>query len=215
MKQKRKPWSRRAKIVRNLLLAALLGLLMWDAWGWPSFSFHADLRRQERRMLFPEPETSVELKLSSGRPFRIDQAGDMALTSFCSKGRFFTNAQIYPRKLREGPDLISLPLPINPFSQFSQPVERADSHPASDIHFAALRPPEGSARAILTIYNEAGKLVLTAEGEQDGDVFWFYIGREYTLEVWFNRENETLAEGYTYELAFYDGDNDILQEITG
>lgn len=210
MKQKRKSWSRRAKIVRNLLLAALLGLLTWDAWGWPSFSFHADLRRQERRMLFPEPETAVELvEQPSGQPFRIDQAGDVALTSFCSKGRFFTNAQIFLRKLREGPDLIALPLPVHP------EVEADDPYVKSVILFAALRPPEGSARAVLTLYNDTGDIVLTSEGEQDGDVFWFYIGREYLVELWTGRENETLPEGYTYELAFYDGDNDILQEITG
>lgn len=209
MKQKRKPWSRRAKIVRNLLLAALLGLIMWDAWGWPSFSFHADLRRQERRRLFPEPEMSVELKLSSGRPFRIDQAGDMALTSFCNKGRFFTNAQIYPRKLREGPDLIALPLPIN------LEVEADDPYVKSAILFAALRPPESSARALLTFYNDTGDIVLTTEGDQDGEMFLFYIGMEHMLELWTGRDNETLPEGYTYELAFYDGEDNILREITG
>lgn len=209
MKKKRKPWSRRAKIVRNLLVAALLGLMMWDAWGWPSFSFHADLRRQERRRLFPEPEMSVELKLSSGRPFRIDQAGDVALTSFCSKGRLFTNAQIYPRKLREGPDLIALPLPIN------LEVEADDPYVKSAILFAALRPPEGSARAVLTFYNDTGDIVLTTEGDQDGEMFLFYIGMEHMLELWTGRDNETLPEGYTYELAFYDGEDNILWEITG
>ena len=35
------------------------------------------------------------------------------------------------------------------------------------------------------------------------------------IKLWIGRENETLPEGYTYELAFYDGDNNILQEITG
>lgn len=209
MKKKRAPWSRRAKIVRNLLLTALLGLMMWDAWGWPTFSFYADLRRDQRRMLFPEPETSVELKLSSGRLFRIDQAGDMALTSFCSKGHFFTNAIIFPRKLRDGPDLIALPLSIH-----SQ-LEADHPHAKSNILFAALRPPEGSVRATLTFYNDTGDAVLTTEGDQNGEMFLFYIGTEYLVELWTGRDSETLPEGYTYELAFYDGGDNILQEISG
>ena len=55
MKKKRAPWPRWAKVARNILLTALLALLAWDMWGWPSLSFRADLRRAERRMLIPEP----------------------------------------------------------------------------------------------------------------------------------------------------------------
>lgn len=207
MKQKRKPWSRRAKIVRNLLLAALLGLMMWDAWGWPSFSFHADLRRRERQMLFPEPEAAVELELFYGNPFRVEVAENKAVMSMATRGSFFTVAHPSIYALREGPDLLAIPYTICVRDEAGQRQEWAV--------YAAFHPPEGSDRAALTIYNEARKLVLTAEGEQDGDVFWFYIGREYLVELWTGRENETLPEGYTYELAFYDGDNDILQEITG
>lgn len=46
-------------------------------------------------------------------------------------------------------------------------------------------------------------------------MFLFYIGTEYLFELWTGRDNETLPEGYTYELAFYDGEDNILREITG
>ena len=75
MKKRRGPWPRWAKILRNILLTALLFFLMWDAWLWPTFSYRADLRRVERRMLFPEPEMTLELETFYGDLYRIDLAG--------------------------------------------------------------------------------------------------------------------------------------------
>lgn len=206
MKQKRKPWSRRAKIVRNLLLAALLGLMMWDAWGWPSFSFHADLRRRERQMLFPEPEAAVELELFYGNPFRVEVAENKAVMSMATRGSFFTVAHPSIYTLREGPDLLAIPYTICVRDKAGQRQEW--------VVYAAFHPPEGSDRAALTIYSDTGNLLLTAEGVREEQMFLFYTHPE-EVELWAARLHETLPEGYTYKLAFYDGDNDILQEITG
>ena len=59
MRKKRAPWPRWAKVLRNLLLAVLLGFMMWDLWGHPTFFYMTNLRRRERRALFPAGAETV------------------------------------------------------------------------------------------------------------------------------------------------------------
>ncbi len=206
MKKKRAPWPRWAKVARNILLTALLALLAWDMWGWPSLSFRADLRRAERRMLIPEPETVVELKLSYGNPYRIELSGDVAVMAMYARGSLFSNA--YPTRyvLGEGPALLCVPFPVVSPDEAGQPLGCAA--------YVAVQPPEGSASAVLTLHNEDGNF--TAEGVPEERSFLFYArpqpdrdGYVSMGESWFR------PEMFTYELAFYDMEGRILQEISG
>lgn len=203
MRKKRTPWPRWAKILRNILLTALLGFMMWDAWGWPTFFFHADLRRTERRMLFPEPELAAEIETTGGVPYRIELAGDTAVTAYPSHGTFFTIANKSVHHLKKGPNLICI----------SRPVELSDGTGPSAC-YAALRPPENAARAVLALHNDDGDFL--AEGIRKGEIYLFYArpepdeyGRVQMGGNWF------FLPQCTYELAFYDADGNVIQEISG
>lgn len=206
MRKQRTPWPRWAKTARNILLTALLGLLAWDAWGWPSLSFRADLRRAERRMLIPEPEAAVDLKLSYGNPYRIEVSGNVAVMAMSVKGSFFTTA--YPARyiLGEGPELLCVPFPVVSPDEFGQPVTCAA--------YAAVHPPEDAVSAVLELHNEDGDFAV--EGVREGEIFLFYARPEPDSDgyvsvggSWFRPER------FTYELAFYDGDGNILRKISG
>ncbi len=204
MKKKRAPWPRWAKILRNLLLAVLLGVMMWDMWNQPTFSYMTDLRRRERRALFPEPEAVAELHTAGGGMYRVEAAGDMAVTSYPARGSFFAVANTSFRKLKDGPDLFSL----------FRTVELPDAagQPLTYAAYVAAHPPEGAAAAVLTLHNDDGDF--TVEGVREGEFFFFFArpepdekGRVSISGSWFS--------GYTYEVGFSDGNGNLIQEISG
>lgn len=206
MRKNRMLWPRRAKIVRNLLLSALLGFLMWDAWGWPTFSFRADLRRTERRMLFPEPELAAEIETAGGVPYRIELAGDVAVTAYPSRGTFFTIANHSVHRLEEGPNLLCLPRPVE--------LPDEEGQPLTCVCYAVLRPPKAAARAVLALHNDGGDF--REEGVREGDVYLFYVrpepdenGRVRISSSWF------LMKELNYELDFFDKDGDSICRISG
>ena len=146
MKKKRAPWPRWAKILRNLLLAALLGFMMWDLWDQPTFSYMEDLRRRERKMLFPEPEAVAEFNISGGMKYRVELTDDMAVTSYPAHGDFFTVANTSVLLLEEGPNLICI-------SRFVELPDEA-GQPMSYAAYAAAHPPKGAVSATLTLHND-------------------------------------------------------------
>lgn len=205
MKERRKPWPRWAKILRNLLLAALLGFMMWDLWDQPAFSYMADLRRRERKALFPEPEAIVEIDTARGRKYRIEQAGDMAVTSYPIRGAFFTVANASMHPLEEGPNLICV----------SVPVERPDEagQPMTCTAYAAVRPPEDAAGAVLTLHIDGGDYVVA--GIREGAFFLFYACPEPDENGVVMGGNWHFLSEFTYELEFFNQDGSSISLISG
>lgn len=202
MKKRRAPWPRWAKILRNILLTALLVFLMWDAWLWPTFSYRADLRRVERRMLFPEPEMTLELETFYGHLYRIDLAGDMAVTAFPLRGSFFAVANPSRHFLREEPELFCVPYEM-------APRDEADPRQPCAV-YAVFRPPADTARAVLTLHNKDGDFTAGSVWEEGICLFYVCPGLDVLAHnIW------CIPDNYTYELAFYDADGNVIQEISG
>ena len=206
MRKRRAPWPRWAKVLRNLLLAVLLGFMMWDLWDQPTFSYMEDLRRRERQMLFPEPEAVVEFDISGGMKYRIELTDDMAVTSYPVRGRFFTNANASAQPLKEGTYLLSV----------SRPVEWRDEtgQPMSCAAYVAVPPPEGAAAAELTLHIDGGNYVV--EGIREGEAFLFCArpepdeeGRVSLGGSWF------LLGDSAYELEFFDQNGGSISLISG
>ncbi|MDE7219395.1 MAG: hypothetical protein K2O45_07220 [Oscillospiraceae bacterium] len=200
MKEKRTPWPRWAKILRNLLLAVLLGFMMWDVWGHPTFFYMEDLRRRERRALFPEPEAVVELNTIGGVKYRIDVAEGMAVTSYPLRGDFFTNANASFHSLEEGPALLCVSRTAERPDEFGQPLTCAA--------YVAVHPPEDAAGAVLTLSNESAEHMV--EGIREGDVFLFY-DHEYATTG-----SALHMMGFSsYELEFSDKDGNSICQVSG
>lgn len=206
MKKKREGWPRWAKILRNLLLAALLGFMIWDLWDQPTLSYTEDLRRRERMILFPEPAAEVEFNISGGMKYRVELADDMAVTSYPARGKFFTNANASVWRLKEGPHLLCVPLPVDLRDEAGQPMSYAA--------YVAVHPPEDAAAAVLTLHMEEGDYVI--EGIREGEVFLFYArlepdedGRVSMGSFWF------WLEKLAYELEFFDKDENSICQVSG
>ena len=206
MKEKHKPWPRWAKVLRNLLLAALLGFMIWDLWDQPTFFYMTDLRRRERMMLFPEPEAVVEFNISGGMKYRVELSDDVAVTSYPTRGRFFTNANASVRRLEEGPCLLCASRPVDLRDEFGQPLSCAA--------YVAAHPPKDAAAAVLTLHMDEGDYVV--EGVREGDVFLFYARPEPDEEgrVWMDSSWFWL-ESLVYELEFFDEDGSSICQISG
>lgn len=204
MKKKRAPWPRWAKVLRNILLTALLGFLMWDAWGHPAFSYMADLRRTERQWLIPETEDVANVPRGIwDADIRIGWTEGAAVASYPVSGRFFTNAMAASYQLSDGPNLIALP--------WSVTILDGPGHMVSYACYAALQPPENSVSAVLSLHNEKGTYTVTSRRE--GDVFLFYDtpkpdqnGVISMGPAWFDK--------LPYELIFYDESGNIVGEIS-
>ena len=206
MKKKRAPWPRWAKILRNLLLAALLGFMIWDLWDQPTFSYMTDLRRRERKMLFPEPESVVEFNISGGMKYRVELADDVAVTSYPARGKFFTNANASVRRLEEGPCLLYISRPVELQDEWGQPL--------SYTAYVAVHPPENAASAVLMQHMDEGDYVV--EGIREGEVFLFYARPEPDEEgrIWMDIPGFWL-ENRVYELEFFDEDGNSICQISG
>lgn len=202
---KKKHMPRWAKVLRNILLAALLGFLIWDAWDHPSFTFRANLRRMERRMLFPPQESAVELQ-TVGESYWIEVVDGAVLTAQPSRGRFFSNAKVSLTPLPEGPALVAFRNPVVLRDEFGQPTGYAA--------YAAFQPPENSVRAMLTLHNGDGDFPV--EGIREENMFLFFArpepGENGILSMgstWF------FEELFTYELVFYDDGGRCVGAIDG
>ena len=206
MKKKRKSWPRWAKILRNLLLALLLGVMIWDLWDQPSFSCTMALRRRERQMLLPEPEAAVEFKVSEHVKYRIELADDIAITSHLYRGDFFAVANPSVRYLEEGPNLLIVPLAVERRDEFGQPL----SHAA----YAAVHPPENAAAAMLTL--RADDASCAVEGIREGEFFLFYARPEPDENGHIAVNSSWLSpEELHYELEFLDGDGNSICRVSG
>lgn len=207
MRKKRAPWPRWAKVLRNLLLAVLLGFMMWDLWGHPTFFYMTNLRRRERRALFPEAaETVVELDTAGGVKYRIEVTDGGAVTSYPVRGKFFVNANASFHRLEEGPDLLCLSRPVELPDEAGQPLTYAA--------YIAVQPPAGSADAVLTLHVDGGDYV--AEGVWEDGILLFYARPEPD-------ENGIVRMGgnwfspnlFAYELEFFDQGGDSICVVSG
>lgn len=207
MKKKRTPWPRWAKILRNILLTALLGFLMWDLWGQPTFTYMASLRRLERQFLIPKTECVAEISRSVwGADVRIGLTEGAAIASIPTRGKFFTNATAESYTLTYGPNLIALPWSVG----FPDEAGQFNSYAC----YIALQPPEDSVSAVLTLHNTDG--TCTVSSQRENDIFIFYArpepdehGRVSMDWTWFGMGQ------FTYEVEFFDDNGDMIQEISG
>lgn len=194
MRKKRTPWPRWAKVTRNLLLVLLLGVFIWDLLDKP-LPHEAALRRLQRQYLIPETDRSIEVSRGYwGSSQRIDWNECAAMVSIQVQASPYNYD--YPivsvHRLTEGPDLLPLPwstlLPGNAVGTM-------------DIYavYAAIRPPEDSVTAELTLY---GSKTLTVSGQKEDDIYIFYVPSE---------SNDGQA---AYELKFYDAEGELLDIVT-
>ena len=206
MKKKRAPRPYWVKFLRNLAAAFLLLAIVWNVLD-ISLPAVAEFRRLERQSLSPPSE--IAAAVPTGDPFApkvligLGQGWAVSGAPYPLSSAL-SDLDIYP--LSDGPALIPLP----------QTVARPDGTGQPQFHaaYAALRPPADASRAVLTLHNEDRDFM--AEGIREGAVFLFYVrpdhdsaGRVSIGRSWFQ------PELFTYELAFYDGQDNLMQEITG
>ena len=209
MKRKHTPWSRRAKITRNLLLFLLLSLTVWTQLGKP-LPYGLAVRRAARQHLIPETDHHANVSLGLwGGYFRIDWTEGVAMTSrYIRPGArltYFYDPDVIPCRLPDGPSLL--------FSPWSL-LLAGEGPSLTQLYavYAAIFPPEDSVTADLTLRNGAG--TFTASAEKETDHFVFYVKPEPD-------ENGRTSVGgpawseYTYELTFYDGTGRIVSEAAG
>lgn len=202
MKKKRAPQPYWVKFLRNLAAAFLLLAIVWNVLD-ISLTTTAEFRRLERQSLSPPPE--IAAAVPTGDPFApkvligLGQGWAVAGAPYPLSSTL-SDLDVYP--LSDGPALIPLP----------QTVARPDGTGQPQFHaaYAALRPPADASRAVLTLHNSDGDF--TAEGVREENIFLFCICPELdelAHNIWFTPER------YTYELAFYDSQGNLLQEVTG
>lgn len=208
MKQKRRAWPRWAKVTRNLLLAALLGLMVWEQLDKP-LPYEAAVRRVERQFLIPETEHHLTLSRGMwGTDMQLDWTEGAALVCYAAKTHYFfdfgiNNPYGTPYRLTEGTNLIPMPVSVLLF----------EGEMRVYVAYVAVQPPEESVSAVLTLHNEYG--TFTAESTREEDVFVFYIpppeedGTIHTGDAWSNEEK------YSYELVFRDSAGEVVETISG
>jgi len=200
-RRKRTRWPHWAKALRNLLIALALLIAVWNIMGM-SLPAGMEFRRLERKALAPPSEIIAVIPTrDSFRPhILIGCTEDWAMVG-CPYPIFssLSNSNIFP--LTDGPNLICLRNSVGLPDEAGQII----SHAA----YAVLRPPEGSANAILALHNADGDF--TAEGIRDGEIFLFYF-RPENIKA-YNRLLSPIE--YTYEMEFYNKDGALIQEISG
>jgi len=200
-RRKRTRWPHWAKALRNLLIALALLTAVRDVMGM-SLPVEMEFRRLERKALAPPSEIIAVLPTrDSFRPhILIGCTEDWAMVG-CPYpiSSSLSNSNIYP--LTDGPNLICLRNSVGLPDEAGQTI----SHAA----YAALRPPEGSANAVLTLHNEDGDF--TAEGIREGKIFLFYF-RSEDMET--NNHLRSPIK-YTYEMEFFDKDKALIQKVSG
>lgn len=211
MKKKRTSWPRWAKTARNFLLALLLGLVIWNQLGKP-LPYGAALRRAERQQLFPKMEHRVDIYKGyrGGGSIRIEWTEGAAVTAphipADARLTFFYDPFTRPRRLTEGPSLISVPSFVALRDEMGQPTSHAV--------YAAVFPPADSVTAELTLHNRVGTFIVSSQREDDAFIFYAQPeadenGRRSMGSEWYSPEE------FTYELTFYGGTGEIVGEISG
>ena len=203
MKKKRAPRPYWVKFLRNLAAAFLLLAIVWNVLD-ISLPTTAGFRRLERQSLSPPSE--IAAAVPTGDPFApkvligLGQGWAVAGAPYPLSSAL-SDLDIYP--LSDGPALIPRP-----------PTVARPDNAGPPQFYAAFCPPSDAARAVLTLHNEDRDFMV--EGVREGAVFLFYArpapdgaGRVSISRSWFQ------PELFTYELAFYDGQDNLLQEITG
>lgn len=203
---KRKRWPYWARALRNLLLAFALLVTVWDITGL-SLPGRLEFRRLERQALAPPSEIIADIPTRdpSSPHILIGLTEKWAMVGIPHwRSRDLSDSDICP--LADGPTLICFGHSVGVPDWAGQ----VKSHAA----YAALRPPEGSARAVLSLHNNAGDF--SAEGIREGEIFLFYIrpepdeaGRVALHSYWFSPDQ------YTYNLSFLDATGNIIHQISG
>ena len=205
-KRRRAPWSRRAKIARNLLLSLLLALTVWTQLGRP-LPYGLLVRRAARQNLIPEMDHHANISQGLwGGYIRIDWTEGTAMTSRYippeARLTYFYDPYVTPCDLTDGPNLLSFPW-----------VAMYSSEDFKDFEvyavYAALFPPENSASAVLTLHNNSG--TFTVSGRREDEIFVFYArpepeedGSRHMDNSWFSLDE------FTYELTFYNEAGEIV-----
>lgn len=200
IKRNRPRWPYWAKVLRNLLIAVALVVIVWELMEMP-LPGRLEFRRLERKALAPPSE--IIAVIPTRDPFlshiMIGLTDEWAMvgTPYSISNRL-SDSDIYP--LNDGTNVICL----KHFVGLPDWAGQVMGHAA----YAALRPPEGSTNAVLTLHNDDGDFV--TEGVQSGKIFLFYF-RSDDIKVQ-NHLNSPIL--YTYELAFYNEDGLLIQEIS-
>lgn len=199
--KKRPRWPYWARSLRNLLIAAVLLVIVWELMEMP-LPGRLEFRRLERKALAPYSE--IIAVIPTRDPFcphiliGLTDEWAMVGTPYSISNRL-SDSDIYP--LNDGPTLICLKHSVGVPDWAGQVI----SHAA----YAALRPPEGSTAASLTLHNADGDFM--AEGVRNETIFLFYF-RSDDIKV----QNHLLSPiEYTYELTFFDEDGTLIQTISG
>lgn len=211
MKKKRNPWPRWAKTTRNFLLVLLLGLVIWNQLGTP-LPYTAALRRAERQQLLPKMDHRVDIPRGyrGAGSIRIEWTEGAAVTALYlpadARLTYFYDPFTRPRRLTEGPSLISVPY---------FPVLRDEmGQPTSHAVYAVVFPPADSVTAELTLHNRVGTFTVSAQREDDAFIFYARPepdenGRRSMGSEWYSPEE------FTYELTFYSETGEVVGEISG
>lgn len=211
MKKKRTSWPRWAKTARNFLLALLLGLVIWNQLGAP-LPYTAALRRVERQQLLPKMDHRVDTSRGyrGGGSIRFEWTEGAAVTSLYlpadARLTYFYDPFTIPRRLAEGPSLISVPCFVSLRDEMGQPTSHAV--------YAAVFPPANSVTADLTLHNRVGTFTVSAQREDDAFIFYARPepdenGRRSMGSEWYSLEE------FTYELTFYSETGEVVGGISG
>ena len=222
-KTTKKPAYRR-RMVRNLVLLALVCAFCWGMRGYP-IGEEAHFRRMERSSLV-EPSEIVFARYSErqrmGSMYRIlnDQfdsvvvgvTDDRIVACMFDSPRFLDsdyyrwNPMNLYRRTGE-PTLVPLPAWLK-----------------YDLGAVAVDAPEGAASAKLAVelISEDMTLELKADGEREGNVFVFQMPLDDSGNMKINRlkndfcrtpEDWRWLEGFTYTMTLYDESGAVVQEI--
>lgn len=190
-----------ARALRNLLAALILLAAVWELMDMP-LPGRMEFRRLERQALAPPSE--IISVIPTRDPFLphilIGLTEDWAMVGVpYSISSALSDANIFP--LDEGANLICLRQSVGIPDWAGQVLFHAA--------YAAVRPPENSAAAVLTLRNADGDF--WAEGIRDGEIFLFYFRSD---EISVQNRLRYPAE-YTYELEFYDENGTFIQKVSG
>lgn len=204
MKRSKRKLARRpywARALRNLLAAAALFVIVWDVMDM-ALPGQLEFRRLERQALAPPSE--IIAVIPTRDPFLphiligLTEEWAMVGTPYSISSEL-SDSNIFP--LNEGANLICLRQSVGIPDWAGQVLFYAA--------YAAVRPPEDSASAVLTLHNADGDF--RAESIRDGAVFLFYFRVD---EIFVQNRLRSPTE-YTYELEFYDENGAFIQRISG
>ena len=195
MTEKRAPWPRWAKTVRNLLLALLLGFLIWGQLGKPLPTREMELHRRERQELVDRSTVVFSCESEGER-----ELGDPVMLVGVSKRTVQTSSRthklnIWPKN-PAGATLVVLPSEL-------------EYEPVLVAGLVAVEPPAEAETARLAVSLSGG--VETVNGEKSGEVFLFRLKEtgDQPLDGLFHT-----TELPPYTLEFFDAGGMLLETVT-